>query len=110
VPEYAAKRLSAANLFGCVEWVVKVGPHTNQRLIPFPLMRTCRVIVLDVSPYKVVKVTQSDSDEAIEALVPDRADPPFNESVLVGGLRSSRCDRYLSLFEDFVEPLRILEV
>jgi len=60
-------------------------------------MRSLMVAVLDVDAEHSLKVAAGDDDQPVEALLPDRPDPPFRHRVRFGRSEGRA---------DYLDPLR----
>jgi len=81
--EQSTETSVADDLLTWFERVDAVGPRTRQWLVIQRLMRSERVVVVNVGRDEEVEVSLTEHDEMIEAFVADRFDPAFDECVLL---------------------------
>lgn len=82
---------------------VGFNPCSAERAVAEHLMRTERIVEVDVRRNQEIKVLLSEYDKMVQALEFDRLDPALNINVLIGSTRRGGDDSRAGIFQDVVE-------
>jgi len=82
--QHTTKSSLAGDMFFAAKWLISNRPSASQWLVVHALMRPRFIVKNLILADDIIEIRWSKNNKPIQALVAQRANSPFDESVLIG--------------------------